>query len=314
MKTPPVCKSSRSQQNQQLHHTSVVSWNQNSFPLQPTDRRTMSSRGNRHTLTIRHVQQEDFGNYSCVADNSLGRSKKYMEVSGRPGPADFLSPPWSRSTDSFNLTWKVESYPPLQEVRLLYRKLMMNETFQQPGRWHDVILTPAPRPPSEPLTHVMAFTLRGLQHSSVDGLIEKFYPATSNKPGRWVSPSAAAQLGRHNADSKRQCCTSCRPSPTPSQATKQATANDNQLTSAASTACFAVSNWIVKSTTKVRTFTVDDGDAEESRGASKVHEPFFLFNDLEMQAVAAAGRFEKHQGKCKEECKEDLREWHYSNS
>ncbi|XP_041760548.1 neural cell adhesion molecule 1 isoform X1 [Anopheles merus] len=145
----------------------TVSWNQNSFPLQPTDRRTMSSRGNRHTLTIRHVQQEDFGNYSCVADNSLGRSKKYMEVSGRPGPADFLSPPWSRSTDSFNLTWKVESYPPLQEVRLLYRKLMMNETFQQPGRWHDVILTPAPRPPSEPLTHVMAFTLRGLQHSSV---------------------------------------------------------------------------------------------------------------------------------------------------
>ncbi|XP_058119002.1 hemicentin-1 isoform X1 [Anopheles ziemanni] len=145
----------------------TVSWNQNSFPLQPTDRRTMSSRGNRHTLTILHVQQEDFGNYSCVADNSLGRSKKYMEVSGRPGPADFLSPPWSRSTDTFNLTWKVESYPPLQEVRLLYRKLMMNETFQQPGRWHDVILTPAPRPPSEPLTHVMAFTLRGLQHSSV---------------------------------------------------------------------------------------------------------------------------------------------------
>ncbi|XP_053673831.1 protein amalgam [Anopheles nili] len=145
----------------------TISWNQNSFPLQPTDRRTMSARGNKHTLTIRHVQQEDFGNYSCVADNSLGRSKKYMEVSGRPGPADFLSPPWSRSTDSFNLTWKVESYPPLQEVRLLYRKLMMNETFQQPGRWHDVILTPAPRPPSEPLTHVMAFTLRGLQHSSV---------------------------------------------------------------------------------------------------------------------------------------------------
>ncbi|XP_053698771.1 hemicentin-2 [Sabethes cyaneus] len=145
----------------------TVSWYQNSFPIQPTDRRTMSSRGNRHTLTIRHVQQEDFGNYSCVADNTLGRSKKYMEVSGRPGPAEFVSPPWSRSPDSYNLTWKVESYPPLLEVRLLYRKLMMNETFQQPGRWHDVILTPSPRPISEPLTHVMAFTLRGLLPSSV---------------------------------------------------------------------------------------------------------------------------------------------------
>lgn len=43
----------------------------------------------------------------------------------------------------------------------------MNETFQQPGRWHDVILTPAQRQPTEPLSHVMSFTLRGLQAGSV---------------------------------------------------------------------------------------------------------------------------------------------------
>lgn len=49
-----------------------------------------------------------------------------MEVSGRPGPAEFHSAPWSKSPDSYNLTWKVDSYPPLQEVRLLYRKLMVN--------------------------------------------------------------------------------------------------------------------------------------------------------------------------------------------
>lgn len=135
--------------------------------------------------------------FSCVSDNSLGRAKKYMEVSGRPGPAEFHSAPWSRAQDSYNLTWKVDSYPPLQEVRLLYRKLMVggravritrqsatrngfhsqfafrrvhatqvNETFQQPGRWHDVILTPTPRATSEPLSHIMSFTLKGLQPSS----------------------------------------------------------------------------------------------------------------------------------------------------
>jgi hypothetical protein len=43
----------------------------------------MESRGNKHTLNIRNVQGSDFGNYSCVADNSLGRAKKYMELSGR---------------------------------------------------------------------------------------------------------------------------------------------------------------------------------------------------------------------------------------
>jgi len=42
----------------------------------------METRGTKHTLSIRNVQNEDFGNYSCVADNSLGRAKKYMELSG----------------------------------------------------------------------------------------------------------------------------------------------------------------------------------------------------------------------------------------
>lgn len=40
----------------------------------------------------------------------------------------------------------------------------MNETFQQPGRWHDIVLTPITRSP--PPTHVMAFTLRDLQSGS----------------------------------------------------------------------------------------------------------------------------------------------------
>lgn len=43
----------------------------------------------------------------------------------------------------------------------------MNETYQQPGRWHDVILTPAPRASSEPLSHVMSFKLKDLLPGSV---------------------------------------------------------------------------------------------------------------------------------------------------
>lgn len=43
----------------------------------------------------------------------------------------------------------------------------MNETFQQPGRWHDVILTPTPRASSEPLAHIMSFTLKALLPGSV---------------------------------------------------------------------------------------------------------------------------------------------------
>nr|CAD7203707.1 unnamed protein product [Timema douglasi] len=139
-------------------------WYQDSLLLDPTERRSMETRGNKHTLTIRQVQSSDFGNYSCVADNSLGRAKKYMELSGRPSPAEFRSAPFSRSWDSYNLTWGVESYPPLEEVRLLYRKLNMNETYQKPGKWHDVILQPQN---GETFTHVMSYNIRGLDHGSV---------------------------------------------------------------------------------------------------------------------------------------------------
>ncbi|CAH1397109.1 unnamed protein product [Nezara viridula] len=62
-----------------------VMWYQDSFMLDPTERRTMETRGNKHTLTLKHVQAADFGNYSCVAENSLGKSKKYMELSGKWG-------------------------------------------------------------------------------------------------------------------------------------------------------------------------------------------------------------------------------------
>jgi hypothetical protein len=43
----------------------------------------------------------------------------------------------------------------------------MNETFQQPGRWHDIILTPTPRASAEPLSHSMSYRFRNLQPGSV---------------------------------------------------------------------------------------------------------------------------------------------------
>uniref|UniRef100_A0A1B6C8U7 Ig-like domain-containing protein n=2 Tax=Clastoptera arizonana TaxID=38151 RepID=A0A1B6C8U7_9HEMI len=139
-------------------------WYQDSFLMDPTERRSMDTRGNKHTLTIRNVQTSDFGNYSCLAENSLGKAKKYMELSGRPSPAEFRSMPYSRSKDSYNLTWVVESYPPLEEVRLLYRKIMMNESYHHPGKWHDFAIQPTN---GASFSRIMSYNIRGLDSSSV---------------------------------------------------------------------------------------------------------------------------------------------------
>ncbi|XP_044727881.1 limbic system-associated membrane protein-like [Chrysoperla carnea] len=141
-----------------------IHWYQDSFHLEPTDRRTMETRGNTHTLIIRHLQNSDFGNYSCLVENSLGRTKKYIELTGKPGPVTFLGAPFSKWPNSYNVSWRVDSLPPLQEIRLLYRKLQVNETYQQPGKWHDIILTP---PATETLNHEMSYNIRDLEPSSV---------------------------------------------------------------------------------------------------------------------------------------------------
>ncbi|XP_077283152.1 limbic system-associated membrane protein-like [Arctopsyche grandis] len=143
-----------------------VSWYQDSFPISPNDRITMSSRHQNHSLLITNVQPEDFGNYSCAADNPLGRSKQHVEVSGRPGPASFHSPPLSRYPHAYNLTFELDSYPTLDELRLLYRQLMVNESFQQPGRWHDVSLVGRLGVQGS-LSHRVTHELRGLRAGAV---------------------------------------------------------------------------------------------------------------------------------------------------
>ncbi|XP_057669809.1 opioid-binding protein/cell adhesion molecule-like [Diorhabda carinulata] len=119
-----------------------VTWYQDSFILQPTDRRTMSKNGNTHTLTIRNVQSSDFGNYSCTVSNSIGRDKRYMELSGKPGPAKIISGPYSNPHE-YDLKWVVQSVFPIIEVRILYRRIMSNASYHHPGHWHDVVVKPA---------------------------------------------------------------------------------------------------------------------------------------------------------------------------
>jgi hypothetical protein len=66
----------------------------------------------------------------------LGRTKKYIEVSGRPGPTEFLSSQYSSHLDRYNLTFRIESVPDLDEIKLLYRKLMVSEMLARVTTYH----------------------------------------------------------------------------------------------------------------------------------------------------------------------------------
>jgi len=98
-----------------------VKWYKDTMLLDPTNTRLMETFGNRHVLTLKNVREVDFGNYSCMADNSLGRQWGAIEVSGRPHVARIVSPRLSYFKDQYNLTWTVDSFLPIEEYRILYR-------------------------------------------------------------------------------------------------------------------------------------------------------------------------------------------------
>ncbi|KAH9640344.1 hypothetical protein HF086_001696 [Spodoptera exigua] len=118
-----------------------VTWYQNSFPLSASERVTMSARGNNHTLLIANVQPEDFGNYR-------GYNQWLYRHCSCPSNLEII-------VLRFRKTY----------MGMSCLRLQINESFQQPGRWHDVVI-PAPEPAGS-LTHRVTHELRGLQPGAV---------------------------------------------------------------------------------------------------------------------------------------------------
>ncbi|XP_017849159.1 lachesin isoform X2 [Drosophila busckii] len=100
-----------------------VIWFKDTMQLDTTERHIMENRGSRHTLIIRKVHPQDFGNYSCVAENQLGKSRKTLQLSGKPNVAVFNSPAISQYKDRYNISWVVDSHAPIEEYKLSFRKL-----------------------------------------------------------------------------------------------------------------------------------------------------------------------------------------------
>ncbi|KAK9752461.1 Immunoglobulin I-set domain [Popillia japonica] len=110
-----------------------VLWYRDTMQLDTTERRIMESRGSRHTLVIRKVHRSDFGNYTCVADNQLGKTRKSVQLTGKPNVAKFSSASRGQSRDSYNISWAVKSLSPIEEYKLLFRRLPDSPSSPEDG-------------------------------------------------------------------------------------------------------------------------------------------------------------------------------------
>ncbi|XP_031625515.1 protein amalgam-like [Contarinia nasturtii] len=116
-----------------------VIWYKETTQIGTTEQLSQQSRGNRHTLTIRNVTYNDFGNYTCQASNSLGKDRASLQLSGIPSVCTFDSPTLSNHRDQYNISWVVQSFSPILEYRLFYRKQASSNGNVNPTSNNDVI-------------------------------------------------------------------------------------------------------------------------------------------------------------------------------
>jgi len=162
----------------------TVRWYKETMVLDGSDRRRMEEFGKKHLLLLGSMDRHDFGNYSCLAENSLGRQRATVAVSGRPQPAQVTSPLVSQLRDQYSLAWTVQSFLRIEEARILYRRLMKDGSNSD---WTNIIPT---LNDGHAMTSVSGLTYKG--HFTFFGLAPgsdyEVIIQTRNKEG-WADPS-----------------------------------------------------------------------------------------------------------------------------
>ncbi|KAK2727244.1 neural cell adhesion molecule 2-like [Artemia franciscana] len=96
-----------------------VTWIKNNEPVAiDAERIKVMKNGSKHVLSIKSVKSSDFGNYSCIAMNSIGETKADIEVTGRPTMGMLKTSPF---IDGVRVQYQIESHDSVDEVKIKYK-------------------------------------------------------------------------------------------------------------------------------------------------------------------------------------------------
>lgn len=122
----------------------------------------------RHTLTINPVKEDDFGTYVCIAENSLGQKTALIQMTSLPKPPQVTSSPNGGESTRYTLTWETESYYPITEFIIKYRRTHMdawqrNHNMVMADSWESVSRAVDTEGVRHGTRHALAYTLDPLE-------------------------------------------------------------------------------------------------------------------------------------------------------
>lgn len=120
------------------HPAAEIQWVHDGRPVDLDSRAEVLHGGHRHLLTIEAVSNSDFGSYRCIANNALGSDEKEIHLTDAPSAPSITSDPHSAEENSYTLTWTTDSYYPIAQYKLMYRRSKANDSTDQPGEWQEV--------------------------------------------------------------------------------------------------------------------------------------------------------------------------------
>lgn len=144
--------------------TPKIEWTKDNAPITLDSHiEEQQNGGHRNSIKITKISESDFGEYVCTAENKFGVVESSISLTGLPKPPHFTSDPNGGEETSYTLTWDTESYYPITEYRLKYRKAKANESTDEPGEWVDMTYEVDNNLETNGLTHSMKHKLDNLE-------------------------------------------------------------------------------------------------------------------------------------------------------
>ncbi|CAL4141890.1 unnamed protein product [Meganyctiphanes norvegica] len=139
---------------------SSVIWQKDNAPLNNEPNIREHEGGHRHALVINQVSVDDFGEYKCIAENSKGFNTGLIHMTDVPKPPHITSDKNGGEEYNYVLTWETESYYPITEYQIKYKRERENESSEA---WEDLGMFDGTEVDNEGLKHAMRHNITGLE-------------------------------------------------------------------------------------------------------------------------------------------------------